>query len=825
MILRICTIGYPWGVAEAAARCHGGVVLERTPPIREAPDERTPTPRSTVGPAHTLGNRGTIALLRALDPAAVVAGRDSGWEREASRADAPAAAVHDGPPAHSAARALGALAFTTEGQIFLSSAVGRMMPEARADVLRHEQVHAARHPRTDHGVPVVYRTPEDEPSPEQQRVGAHLADVLDRLPELSDEEAVRLRAAVGGTDVVRLVLERRTLVASLQQEARATQSRGMGILMHTGQRAERARQVADLDRTIAARLAELGIADERALFRLIDHEMPAQVLARAKLVALAMLDENEATARTELDRYGDRTCTPDLDGLLQADRELQALYADDQIRRFNDAIRDATNESEIDAMLARTGPGYLEELQQRQQSYERLRLLLAIRFPVLLAAGYRPGMFAAAGMDELSQLVARPITDVLDNIGRVREAIGEDDLKVWHVPHAVGAAMAELGIADQPVMVAAVQAKIREREADVQFLGWVKAALAIGTAILAGVLFTPAVGALVGAAWGAESLIGNISTYRTETAAENVALDPALADISMNEPTLVWIVIDIVGLGLDLGALGAALRPAARGVQASPSLATLGRLHDEAIAAGASPELAEALTRRAAGRFGLNADDVVELAPQTRRAAVSRPDLLAEYEKLANERMARVTRDVLAAQRSTPARQRLQVLRDEFDTFRRSVGERALTDAERGQAMALLREARDLARDDFGTLRQSIWRRLRADPELQRIADQMVAAGDAQLGRRGGSVRVRTEWDDGRRGFQALEPDHRVRLSDNPWRYNDPDNVILTDSAQNQQFLEALRREGGIWATDDVERFVVSHGLIDQTGVGGPGAR
>lgn len=801
---------------------------ERSP---KADHEKPAAPAATIPLSPGLGNRGRLALFRALNASAVVAAADSRWEREAAepRAGAPGeAVVHDEPASHAAARALGALAFTTDRQIFLSSAVARLQASARARVLDHEQVHAAEHPQTQHGANVVYRIPEGAtpgPTPEEERVGAHLAQVLERLPELTDSQAAQLQAAVRGTDVVGLVLERRDLAAALRREAQITQSRGMGILMHTGAATERARRIADLDRVIAERLAALGIADERALFRLLDHELPAQVLGRAKQVALNMLSENEETAKNELDRYGDRVCTPDLDGLLQADRDLEAFYSVDQIRRYNDAIQNATNEGEVDSIETRVGPGYLHYLQERQRSYEQLRLVLALRFPLLLSAGYRPGMFADANPDRLTEVIGKPISDVLENIARVRDAIIDDEMKVWHIPHAVGAAMAELGIADNAVLVRAVEAKIRAIEADAQFWGWVKAALAIGTTILAGVIFTPAVGALVGAAWGTESLIGNIGQYRTETAAEQVSLDPVLADISMNEPTLLWIVVDIIGLGLDLGALTKVLRPAARGVQANPGRATLTRLRDDAVAAGATADSADRLARRAAERFGVSADDIVELTPQTRHAAVSHPELLAEYERVANQRMAEITRTVLAAQRSTPARRRLQVLFDSFGTLRRFVGDRALTEIERLQAMQILREARDLARADFGTLRQSIWRKLRADPDLKRIADEMVAAGDAQLGARGGAVRVRTEWDDARQGFQALEPDHRIRLSDNPWKYNDPDNLILTDSPQNQQFLEALRREGGIWASDDVERFVVSHGLLDQSNVGVPGAR
>jgi hypothetical protein len=74
--------------------------------------------------------------------------------------------------------------------------------------------------------------------------------------------------------------------------------------------------------------------------------------------------------------------------------------------------------------------------------------------------------------------------------------------------------------------------------------------------------------------------------------------------------------------------------------------------------------------------------------------------------------------------------------------------------------------------------------------------------------------------------FEPLNIEHRVRIHDNPWRYNDPSNLIMTDSALNQQYLEALRREGGIWATDDIEAFITRHRLTDQgAGYGMPGTQ
>jgi hypothetical protein len=73
--------------------------------------------------------------------------------------------------------------------------------------------------------------------------------------------------------------------------------------------------------------------------------------------------------------------------------------------------------------------------------------------------------------------------------------------------------------------------------------------------------------------------------------------------------------------------------------------------------------------------------------------------------------------------------------------------------------------------------------------------------------------------------FEPLGVEHRTRLSDDPWRYNDPANLIVTDAAQNEQYMEALRQKGFVWPTGATEDFVVRHGLNDQGVDFAPGKR
>jgi hypothetical protein len=214
--------------------------------------------------------------------------------------------------------------------------------------------------------------------------------------------------------------------------------------------------------------------------------------------------------------------------------------------------------------------------------------------------------------------------------------------------------------------------------------------------------------------------------------------------------------------------------------------------------------------------------------PQSRTLAVSQPQLVARYQELVNQRLPQVMQDVLAGQRPTANRARLAQLRQQFDQLRSQVGDsQRLTQAQRDLANDLLREARDLASDDFGTVRKAVWRRLRdprRNPDLAQIEQQLRAAGDVG-GPRTGALRVRMTDASGTPSFDSMNIEHRVRLSDNPWGYNEGENLIVSDAAQNQQYLEALRQSGSIWPTDAVEEFVVRFRLNDQFIDFAPGTR
>jgi hypothetical protein len=208
----------------------------------------------------------------------------------------------------------------------------------------------------------------------------------------------------------------------------------------------------------------------------------------------------------------------------------------------------------------------------------------------------------------------------------------------------------------------------------------------------------------------------------------------------------------------------------------------------------------------------------VETTPQTRNVRVANPELVARYEQVANAKMPQIVNDVVANEAvSTPGRARLTKLGTDFDALRAEVGDaRQLTADQRTRANGILREARDLSGKDYKGLQGKVTKQLRADPELKAIADQLIAAGDAQA-KQTGALRIKViRADTGAESFEPLNLEHRTRQSDNPWMAKNPGNLIVTDAPQNQQYLEAIREQGGVWPTSAVEEFVVRHQLNDQ---------
>ena len=573
--------------------------------------------------------------------------------------------LHHDTEAADLAGAVGARAFTTGTDVFFGAGAYDPDSQPGATLLAHELAHTTQRSATPSGSEGGAMSVSD-PADRDERAADQIARRLDTgatapqtaaaanpaaatgtltiarwaddgagLPEkyagllqpsLSEAEAQLLHQATGGVGLVETIRRRDDLRSQLNDIANGANRGDVAEAQAFHDYARLEPVESRLTGEIDAQLAELGISDERELFRLVNDRFPTFFLAEAKRVALEMLAQNEQEARDELARYSEAVCSPDIDGLLAADRALGeqqeainrtdlsiktaeralSLYAPIAGVYSNEELATLIPENELSVMV---DIGNLDtsraRLAEEQALYNATRFGYGRSYPILLSSEYRPGAFSQAPPEELGKLVAEPVDEILENIDRVRDAINDDDLKVWNMHDIVRITQERLDV-DQEILLAAIETRVRDIESDESFMSWVVAALAITTSIVAGLLFTPAAGAAVAAAWGTAALVGSIDTYLDESAAENIALDESVADLSINEPQLGWVILDAAFLALDLGMVARALRPAARLLTSAADGLAL-RVFRRRAVAELGEEAGDQLARRAAARFGIDA--------------------------------------------------------------------------------------------------------------------------------------------------------------------------------------------------------------------------
>ncbi|PWU14374.1 MAG: hypothetical protein C5B50_17500 [Verrucomicrobia bacterium] len=551
--------------------------------------------------------------------------------------------VHTDEKASHSARNINALSYSIGNHLVFGS--GQFDPESRTGrlLLAHELTHSIQQEEVGQASIQRQAAPVEDPAavppqtteeidtstPHQPPVAEGRSSAIRERysslfrPSLDQESQHRLQLEIGGAEVVEKIRRRDELREQLARISAGVDSGNIGEAdaitdYETMQPLER-----DFTAQIDAELAALGVNDENELIQLVEVEFPQMFLLEAQKVAIEMLNNNEMEARSELERYSAAVCSPDIEGLLDADRILRELdptgtelsiQAAERALALYKPIAGVLSSEEFAAQIPPSERAVMVDianlnrnrvlLPQQQQVYQTTRAGLGRRFPILLSNGYRPGSFSFAPAEDLSRLVAEPVTNVLENITRVRSAIEHDKLKVWNMRFVLDIARVRLGVSN-PVLLKAIQHRIESIQKDERFLGWVKAALAISTSVLAGILFTPAAGAAVAAVWGTASLLGSIRDYRNESAANEVALDPAVADLSINDPTLTWVILDAIFLAIDLAPVARALRPAARLLKENPTPLAL-RAFRRSAATELGEDAAARLSARAAERFGLN---------------------------------------------------------------------------------------------------------------------------------------------------------------------------------------------------------------------------
>jgi hypothetical protein len=485
-------------------------------------------------------------------------------------------------------------------------------------------------------------------SPETQRQLVYAATVLSHVPAMPKDQEARLDQAIGGSELYRLITERNSKREELEELRQ--QCIGATPSEHPPEESDPrlellGKEVVRLNQAIEGEMARLNMSvDETSLLNLVEQEFPTLWIERAKKIADVMLEQNRDVVNKEMARYQANVCSADIEGLRNADATLNKLTIE-LVAMTNESDKKQARiyelANEISAAHQDFGSGMQAELKglkdllskidAKKSELQETRNHYALEYPVLFQTDYKPGSLYQTSPEELESMTAKWMQQTLDNIAETQNNIASDKVKVWALPDVTALTSQSMGLAPESVLNRAVMKYIQGKISDEQALQ--KALMVLGMVAAVVATVATAGGALVvaAAAWGVGTgltigqLIADVQQYQAESAAEHVALDPLLADISVNDPEILPIVMDVIALGLDAVAVMGGLRAPSRAAM------TAGDLDQFAAAARRSlpPAQAEALIEQTARRLG--------------KAGVSRPP--GPYTVLATKEGGDVFRD------------------------------------------------------------------------------------------------------------------------------------------------------------------------------------
>nr|WP_157528665.1 hypothetical protein [Kibdelosporangium sp. MJ126-NF4]CEL19825.1 hypothetical protein [Kibdelosporangium sp. MJ126-NF4] len=415
------------------------------------------------------------------------------------------------------------------------------------------------------------------PTDQQRQLLAASATLRDVQPLPADQEAT-LRQAIPATPLLQMIGERDTKRTELRDRT-AELERMRDAQAHPPENgapptAEMVAPVATAVETLTAEvtrldtmirdgLRPLGVDTEEQLTDLVSNRFPTLFLNRGKQITLAELRHNRTIAEAELRRYGLDACVDPAarHALVAAARDL--VDRDRQI----DALRERLTQIRSDVDLpdgglpdpARMSSSYhdlgpaQERLDQASREREELRKRYAVQHPILLRTSVDLTAVASGDDTRFDQAVGGQLRQVVEDIDRTRENVESGRLKVWNLTNIVELTNQDLGTAQNEILQTALRNKIQQEQADQAAVTMAVAALAITAGLIAtfasgGVALAGAVAAVgVGGYQASES----VRNFLAERSANNVALDPAVADLSRQEPELGWMLLDLVSVGLD----------------------------------------------------------------------------------------------------------------------------------------------------------------------------------------------------------------------------------------------------------------------------------
>ena len=510
---------------------------------------------------------------------------------------------------------------------------------------------------------VIQRQPEPGPAPpglppDQQAQLLQATTTLHEVQPLGDADAATLQQAIPGTALYQMIGRRDQKRAELaDRTAQLTQMRDQqahppengappnDLMVNevADQVTTLTDEVARLDHLVHDGLAPLGLNSEAELTDLVDNRFPTLFLNRAKQIALTQLEDNRKIVDAEVQRYGLNACVDPAarQALVAAAQDLVAHdHQLDELHHQMDLAR-----SDVDLPSggvpdpSRMSSSYhdMMALQERydQASAEReqLRGRYAMQHPILLKTGIDLNAIASGDPAQFDAVVGGQLRQTSENIDTTRDNINSGRLKVWNLNNIVQITNQDLGTTNNEVLQAAVQRHIRAEQMDEAIVNTAVAALAI----TAGIIATLASGglaagaAVVALAAGGYQASESVRNYLAQGAAMNVALDPAVANLTREEPGLGWVLLDIISVGLDVAQVVSAFRAvsaAARAVEETGDVLEFANQARRAVPGPAAEKLIASASRRAR-----NSGSVQKVLEALKDSTAFHPDALAAVEK------------------------------------------------------------------------------------------------------------------------------------------------------------------------------------------------
>gem|GEM_PF-2423746 len=277
----------------------------------------------------------------------------------------------------------------------------------------------------------------------------------------------------------------------------------------------------------------------------------------------------------------------ELDASLRAHNFANEAEFESYINRFIEGFQAQAALTFDDTMARYDGTMYQE--QQRYQSEEELTALQeAIRsgntdgFPVLNDEGMPDDRrvprdtWAAASTDQLRRMVQSYIATRRTDVTEARGRVSDNPSLVFKLEGMFPLFYASQGFSQGTIEDLIIQNKIQEDAIAALVIGIVSAIVAIALTVVSLGTATPAIVA-AGAAAGAFG----ISAYFAYEEFQNYVVESDLADVGlMDDPSIVWLVIAVVGATVDMAAAVRAVRalaPAARILNTSGDVAQFQR--------------------------------------------------------------------------------------------------------------------------------------------------------------------------------------------------------------------------------------------------------